>query len=238
MRKMYKKELVEQVFNTKVSSIDKQDYSSGNAVYSDDSFVYKVTASSKHFDCFVSFLKNYQGDLKLLDVYKEDDPNEFLKATILKFKKLPGLSLKQYSENRNLPKVFLDFSLSEIKQWYKDTVKEIHHTGIRCYNQDKNFLISESPLSQGYIFTFFDWNSSNIIYDEEQGKLQLVDLEPINWIPRNVWTTVVRDHYMRYLFSFPEYFKIRNNLYTAKDVSTLEDEVHAELEKDIPSFPF
>ena len=62
-------DIVEDVFKTKVTSIFKQDYASSRAVYSDESFVYKVFKQSKVVDQLEMFLKNYNGDLKLLNVF-------------------------------------------------------------------------------------------------------------------------------------------------------------------------
>ena len=57
MHENYKKDIVENIFKTNVTSMFKGDYVSSRAVYSDDSFVYKVFKQSKIVDQFEMFLK-------------------------------------------------------------------------------------------------------------------------------------------------------------------------------------
>ena len=97
MHENYKKDIVENIFKTNVTSMFKGDYVSSRAVYSDDSFVYKVFKQSKIVDQFEMFLKNYKGDLKLLDVFKDDS------STIFKFNKLQGQTVDRLmKENKTI----------------------------------------------------------------------------------------------------------------------------------------
>tara|TARA_B100000073_G_C23584086_1_gene513523 strand:- start:23 stop:706 length:684 start_codon:yes stop_codon:yes gene_type:complete len=222
MYENYKKDIVEDIFKTKVTSMFKGDYASSRAVYSDDLFVYKVFKQSKIVDQFEMFLKNYNGDLKLLDVVRDND------STIFKFNKLPGRTIDSLvNENKTIP-----LELVELKQWFKNQVKEIHNAGVKCYEKYDEYKIKEDPWGQGFIFTFCDWSRGNYIYDEKSKKLFLVDLEPSNWMPRNIWDCVIREQFKSFIRSFEHIKELDNYQY----VLHLEDTIQEELNNEIPMF--
>ena len=219
MHKNYKKDIVEQIYNTNVKSVFKNDYASSRAVYSDDAFVYKVFKHSKIVDQFEMFLKNYRGDLKLLDVFKDTE------CAIFKFNKLPGKTMNELVDED----IALD--LDTLTEWFKDQVKHIHLAGVQCYERYNEFKIKQDPWEQGFVYAFFDWNRSNYIYDETTNKLYLVDLEPSNWVPRNVWDCIIRDHFTKFIKSF-DHIILNDKNY----ISQLEDNVQQQLNKEIPLF--
>ncbi len=222
MHENYKKDIVENIFKTKVTSMFKGDYASSRAVYSDDSFVYKVFKQSKIVDQFEMFLKNYKGDLKLLDVFKDDN------STIFKFNKLQGQTVDHLmKENKTIP-----LDVVTLKEWFKTQVKEIHNAGVRCYEKYDEYKIKQDPWGQGFIFTFCDWSKGNFIYNETDKKLYLVDLEPSNWMPRNIWDCVIREQFKSFIRNFEHIKELDDVDY----VLHLEDTVQEELNKEIPVF--
>tara|TARA_B100001094_G_C18141047_1_gene777894 strand:- start:28 stop:753 length:726 start_codon:yes stop_codon:yes gene_type:complete len=217
----YKQDIVENVYQTSVTPIAKNDYSSKRAVYSDDQFVYKVIKQSRDDNQFELFLKNYQGDLKLLDVYREND------LVIFKIRKLFGKTISQLAKEND----HISLNIDTLTQWFKTQVKEIHNTGVRCYKKYDSYKIKNDPWGKGFVYTFVDWNNSNYIYNKNINKLYLVDLEPANWISRNIWDCVVRDHFNKFIKSF-DHIDYDDKQY----ISKLEDSVQQELDKEIPLF--
>lgn len=219
MHENYKKDIVEHTYNTNVKSIFKHDYASSRAVYLDDEFVYKVFIHDKMVDQNEMFFKNYHGDLKLLDVFKDDE------CTIFKFNKLPGTSINQLADED------VTLSLDTLTKWFKDQVKHIHLAGVQCYKKYDEFKIKQDPWEQGFVYAFFDWNPTNYIYDKTTNKLYLVDLEPTNWIPRNAWNCVIRDHYRNFIQNF-NHITLDDKEY----ITQLEDSVHQQLNEEISLF--
>jgi len=218
MHENYKKDIVEHTYNTSVKSIFKHDYTSNRAVYSDDEFVYKVFIHNKMVNQNEMFFKNYRGDLKLLDVFKDDE------CTIFKFNNLPGTSVNESED--------VALSLDTLTKWFKDQVKHIHFAGVQCYKEHDEFKIKQDPWGQGFVYAFFDWNPTNYIYDKKTNKLYLVDLEPTNWIPRNVWNCVIRDHFSTFIKNFNGI----EGLEDPKYVAHLEDVIAKELGNEIALF--
>lgn len=222
MNKNYGKNIVEDVFKTKVTSVYKDNYTSSCAVYSDDDFIYKVFRKEAIVDQFKKFLHNYNGDLKLLDTHENHE------VSIFKMNKLPGETILSRHEN-NKP---TNIDLPELMSWFKKQVHEIHNSGVRCYEKYDEYKIKNDPWGNGFVFTFCDWTNGNFLYNEATQKLYLVDLEPVNWIPRNVWNCVIRDHFSTFIKNF-------NNIKGLEDpkyIAHLEDIIAKELGNEIALF--
>ena len=116
--------------------------------------------------------------------------------------------------------------------WFKQQVHEIHNSGVRCYEKYDEYKIKNDPWGNGFVFTFCDWTNGNFLYNEATQKLYLVDLEPVNWIPRNVWNCVIRDHFSTFIKNF-------NNIKGLEDpkyIAHLEDIIAKELGNEIALF--
>jgi hypothetical protein len=221
MNKDYGKSIVEEIFNTKVKAMYKNDYASSRAVYSDSNFIYKVFRKETVVEQFKKFLQNYQGDLKLLDTYESDE------LVIFKMNKLPGETMLLRCKDKNKTSIDLPVLMS----WFKQQVHEIHNTGVRCYNKYDEYKIKDDPWGNGFIFTFCDWTNGNFLYNEIDKKLYLIDLEPVNWIPRNIWNCIVRDHFRTFIKNFAV-----KGLEDPNYVSHLEDIIVEQLSKEIALF--
>jgi hypothetical protein len=226
------KDFIENFYKTKIQSIYEDDYViwypdsdprnwiaflRNRTVYYDRNFVYKVFQKRNDMDQFEKFLKNYRGDLQLISSCKKDD------AIIFQFNKLPGETI--------LSNQLIDLDLDELKKWFKNQAIEIHNTGIRCYNKYDEYKIKRDPYGIGFIFCFCDWSHSNLLYDQENNKLHLVDLDPVNWVSRNIWYCIVRDHFRLFI----KQFKLKG-LDDSSYVAHLVDTVVEELDKEIPLF--
>lgn len=221
MNKDYGKSIVQDVFKTEVDSVYKDNFASSRAVYSDSNFIYKVFRKESSVDQFKKFLQNYQGDLKLLATHENND------LVIFKMNKLPGETILLRHENKKKTSIDLPVLMS----WFKQQVHEIHNTGIRCYNKYDEYKIKNNPNGDGFIFTFCDWTNGNFLYNESDGKMYLVDLEPVNWIPRNIWSCIVRDHFSTFIKNFDI-----KGLEDPKYVSHLEDLIVEQLSEEIALF--
>ncbi len=221
MNNSYGKDIIEEVFETRVSSVYKDDYASSRAVYSDSDYIYKVFHKEAVVESFKKFLQNYEGDLKLLATHENND------MAIFKMNKLPGETL--LLRHKDKKKTSID--LTTLMSWFKQQVHEIHNTGIRCYEKYDQFKFGNNAWDGGFIFAFCDWTNGNILYNEQSKKLYLVDLEPINWIPRNIWNCVVRDHFSTFIKNFDV-----KGLEDPKYVSHLEDIIVEQLSNEIALF--
>jgi len=222
MHENYKKDFIENFYKTDIKPMFKDDYASSRAVYCDNDFVYKVFQKKKDVDQFEKFLKSYKGDLQLISCCKSDD------TIIFQFNKLPGETVLNLSRNNK----FINLNLDQLMKWFKDQCIEIHNTGIRCYNKYDEYKIKNDHYGAGFVFCFCDWTSGNFLYDQNNNQLHLVDLEPSNWIPRNVWYCIVRDHFKSFIKQFNNLEKLDDPSY----VSNLEDKIVEELDKEIPLF--
>jgi len=222
--------LINRVFKTDVTPLRKVpqiglEQSATIEMYADDQFVYKVFLGSRQHEQFELFLKNYQGSMQILDVYRQGTSTNFLKLSIFKINKIPGMTLTNIGEE----KLSFEMSLPKAVTWFRDQIIEIHNTGIRCNERYEQFKVGNDPWDHGFVFTFSDWHGQNILFDSKTKKLHLVDFEPIDWIPVNTWQLLIKDQLRSFLNGFPDEWKRHHKLYRHDIVRKITQELQDDL---------
>lgn len=187
------KNLIDKIFKTSAEWIDK-DYKNPVLVFQDKDFIYKVfyhdikingitLKNQKHtIDMYIKFFKNYKGDMQLQNYYIDTQ------YSILQLVKLPGETLTNLKGD-------VDLTIHQAGEWFAEQCKQIHLAGIDCVKKYKEFQIERHIFNNGYYFIFSDWNPDNILYDQTTNKLYLVDLQPVNWIPNDLWKCTIRSQW-------------------------------------------
>ncbi len=197
--------LIDKTFKTSVEWVVK-DYRNPVFVFEDDNFFYKVfyrdlMVNGVHFnnkkymvDLYIKFFHNYEGDLQLNDYYTDSN------CTIVQLKKLPGVPISKFKGRTN-------FNREQLYDWFVEQCKQIHFAGMRCKEKYKMFRTPNHIFKGGYYFMFSDWNKDNILYDSKTNKLHLVDLQPINWIPNDLWTCTVKSQWAELILAMAPQLK-------------------------------
>ena len=185
--------LVDKVFKTSVKHIQKS-YRNPVFVFEDEKYIYKVFyrdmilggirfRNDQHMvNMYVKFFQNYKGDMQLSDYYLDDD------CAVLQIHKLPGIRLSDVGGPINI-------TVAEAGYWFSEQCMQIHSAGISCAKKHKEFCIEKNIFDSGYYFVFSDWNDDNILYDQTNKKLYLIDLQPINWLPADLWVGVLKSQW-------------------------------------------
>jgi len=185
--------LVGKIFRTFPEPIQKV-YSNPVFLFEDESYIYKVFYRDQKFNglhfkndqhtvsMYVKFFQNYDGDMQMQDYYHGDD------CSIIQLVKLPGQTLTDIKNNTGL-------TIEQAGKWFAEQCGQIHETGMRCVRKHKEFEMQRHIFGSGYYFIFSDWSPDNILYDQKTNKLYLVDLQPVNWLPDDLWHCVVRSQW-------------------------------------------
>jgi hypothetical protein len=89
----------------------------------------------------------------------------------------------------------INIDIIEAGEWFAEQCTQIHSAGMRCVEKHKEFQIERNIFDTGYYFVFSDWNKDNILYDQDKNKLYLIDLQPINWLPADLWNGILRSQW-------------------------------------------
>ena len=185
--------LVDKIFKTNVAHI-KKSYRNPVFIFEDKDYIYKVFYRDMMFNgihfkndqhmvnMYVKFFQNYDGDMQLSEYYLDDN------CAILQIHKLPGIKIADVNNKINI-------DIIEAGEWFAEQCIQIHSAGMRCVEKHKEFQIERNIFDTGYYFVFSDWNKDNILYDQDKNKLYLIDLQPINWLPADLWNGILRSQW-------------------------------------------
>jgi hypothetical protein len=214
-------DIIHKIYNTETTQYQKPDYANRCVVYYDKSFFYKVFPKEyQNIDKVIKFFKNYNGSLKMIDYHHD------VSVSILKFNLLAGETVASRRDNN----IKTDLDIGYLKDWFINRNLEIHNAGLLCSNKHKEFQLDHHDENhQGFRFCFTDWSAGNILYNNKT--LTLVDLQPIDWIPVNVWFNTIRDHYRTFLNHFDNQQQIayENLMYLSDQVDDMANNLHQKL---------